>query len=94
MADALGVDVCAVKGGFDDGGFFGVGEGPQGSVFSPGLPARRGIVEKCLDGWVDLVLHVAVDVPEIDHSRNGHPVACAGELLHEDCVLSARAAHE
>jgi len=94
VADALGVDVCTVKGGFDDGGLFGVGESWQGNVLSPALPALRGVIEKGFDGGVGLALHVAVDIPEIDHSRKGHPIACDGDMLHRDCVLSAQLAHE
>jgi len=94
VADAFWVDVCAAKGGFDDDGFLGVAESRQRSVFSPALPAFRGIIEERIDGGVGLALHMAVDVPEIDHSRKGHPVACAGKLLHGDYVLSARAAYE
>ena len=82
VADALWVDVCLAEGGFDDGGFLGVGESRQRSVFSPALPALRGIIEECFDGGVGLALHVAVDIPEIDHSCKGHPVACAVELFH------------
>jgi len=94
VTDALGMDICAVEGGFDDSGLLGVGESRQRNVLSPGLPALRGIIEERFDGGVGLALHVAVDVPEIDHSRKGHPVACAGKLLHGDYVLSARAAYE
>jgi len=94
VAYAFWVDVCAVKGGFDDGGLLRVGEGWQRSGFSPGLPALRGVIEKRLDGRVGLALHVAVDVPEIDHGCRGHPVACTGEMLHGDRVLSASPAHE
>jgi len=94
VADAFWVDVCAVKGGFDDGGLLRVGEGWQRSGFSPGLPALRGVIEERIDGRVGLARHVAVDVPEIDHSRMGHAIACTGELLHCDRALSARAAHE
>jgi len=94
MADALGVDVCAVKGGFNDGGFIGVGQSRLKSAFSPALPALRGVIEERIDGRVGLALHLAVDVPEIDHGCKGHPVACAGELLYKEGVFSARAAHE
>ena len=75
VADALWVDACAVKGGFDDGGLFGVGESRQGRVLSPTLPALGGVVEKRPDGGVGLALHVAVDIPEVDHGCKGHSVA-------------------
>jgi len=94
VADAFWVDVCAAEGGFDDGGFLGVGEGRERSIFSPGLPALRGIIEERLNRGVGPALHVAVDVPEIDHGCKRHPEACAGKLLHSDCILSARTAHE
>ena len=94
VADALGVDVCAIEGGADDGGFFGVGQSWQGSAFSPALPAFCGIIEERFDGEVGLALHVAVDVPEIDHGCKGHPVKPGGELLRRDCAFPTRAAHE
>lgn len=88
------LEACAEKGGSDDGGLFGVGEYRQRCVLSPALPALGCVVEKRIDGWVGLALHVAVDVPEIDHGCKGHPVACAGKLLNGDCVLDACSAHE
>jgi len=94
VADAFWVDVCAAEGGFDDGGLFGVGEGRQGRVLSPALPALGCVVEKRIDGGVGLALHVAVDIPEVDESRKGHSVACAGELLHGEGILDACSAHE
>jgi len=94
VVDAFWVDVCAAEGGFDDGGLFGVGECRQGRVLSPALPALSCVVEKGVDGGVGLPLHVAVDVPEIDHGRKGHPVACAGKLLHGDYVLDACSGNE
>ena len=42
VADALGMDVCAIEGCFDDGGFFGVRGGREGN-----LRALRGKLDYC-----------------------------------------------
>jgi len=94
VAGALGVDVCAAEGGADDGRLFGVGESRQRRVLSPALPALRSIIEERLDGGVGFALHVAVDVPEIDNGRKGHPKDPGGKLLDRDGVLAVCAAHE
>lgn len=63
-------------------------------VFLPALPALCGIIEERFYGWVGLAFHVAVDIPVVDRGCKGHPVTCAGDLLHGDCILSAHMAHE
>jgi len=94
VADGLRADAGAVKSLLDDARLLGVREEALFFLHLPGLPALCGIVQERLDGGVGPVGHVAVDVPEVDHGRKGHPVACVGELLDRDGVLAVCAAHE
>jgi len=94
VADAFWLQACAVKGGFDDGGFIGVGQSRLRSAFSPALPALGCIIEERIDGGVGLALHAAIGGPKVSQGREGHSVACAGKPLIGESVLSFHAIHE